>query len=216
MKEIGKSLEESLLKQVEQNNKQIEEKLNSIINQNQTYKSYAEKVKDNVEVSNLESIIKETKNDDLVQERERELRSANLIIYGVDEAPEAPDNQTNPQVHDEKFISSFLEVIGVTSRPKQIMRLGKRNDNSKRPIKLVMNNTDDKEKVMSRLGNLKNADEVFRKLSVREDYTIKERELIREWVNKAERKNVEENTKAWKVRGTPKNGLRLVKITKQR
>ena len=79
-----------------------------------------------------------------------------------------------------------------------------------------MNNTDDKEKVMSRFGNLKNADEVFRKLSVREDYTIKERELIREWVNKAERKNVEEITKAWKVRGTPKNGLRLVKITKQR
>ena len=37
MKEIGKSLDESLLKQVEQNNKQIEEKLNSIINQNQTY-----------------------------------------------------------------------------------------------------------------------------------------------------------------------------------
>ncbi|MEO2160791.1 MAG: hypothetical protein ABGX14_06775, partial [bacterium] len=136
--------------------------------------------------------------------------------YGSNENPEAPDNQTNSNVHNEKFIFSFLEVIGVTTHPKQIMRIGKRNDKGMRPIKLVMNSTDDKEKVMSRLGNLKNADEVFNKLSVRDDYTIKERELIREWVNKAEKKNVEENTKAWKVRGTPKNGLRLVKIAKRR
>ena len=37
---------------------------------------------------------------------------------------------------------------------------------------------------MSRLCNLKNADEIYRKLSIRDDYTIEEREEIREWVNK--------------------------------
>ena len=74
------------------------------------------------------------------------------------------------------------------------------------------------------------------KVSVRDNYTIEERELIKEWVKKAEQKNKEENTycifmlfkliysyiwgynntQAWKVRGTQKKyGLRLVKITKR-
>ena len=69
---------------------------------------------------------------------------------------------------------------------------------------------------MSILRNLKNAEEIYRKVNVRDDYTIEEREQIREWVKKADRKNKDENTDAWKVRGTPKNGLRLVKITKRR
>ena len=73
----------------------------------------------------------------------------------------------------------------------------------------------DKDTIMSRLGNLKNAVEIYRKVSVRDDYTSEERGLIKEWVNKAEKKNKEENTQAWKVRGTPKNDLRLVKITKR-
>ena len=73
----------------------------------------------------------------------------------------------------------------------------------------------DKDTIMSRLGNLKNAEEIYRKVSVRDDYTSEERGLIKEWVTKAEKKNKEENTQAWKVRGTPKNGLRLVKITKR-
>ena len=57
---------------------------------------------------------------------------------------------------------------------------------------------------MSRLSNLKNAEEIYRKVSVRDDYTIEEREQIREWAKKADRKNKDENTDAWKVRGTPK------------
>merc|ERR1712096_137933 len=101
--------------------------------------------------------------------------------------------------------NSFLDTIGVTSRPKQIIRLGKSNGERKRPVKLIMNNSEDKDSVMSRLVNLKNAEEIYRNLSVRDDYTIEERELIKEWVKKAEQKNKEEDTQEWRVRGTPKN-----------
>ena len=79
-----------------------------------------------------------------------------------------------------------------------------------------MNNAAEKESIMSRLVNLKNAEEIYRSLSVRDDYTVEERAQINEWVNRAEQKNQEENTRDWKVRGTPKNGLRLVKITKRK
>ena len=166
-----------------------------------------------LEATILANVIKKTKNDDLIQEKERELRSANFIIYGVDEISE---NEDILKAQDENFIALFLETIGLTLHPKQIKRLGK-PDNIKRQrsIKVCMDNTANKELVMSRLPNLKNADEVYRKCSVRDDYTFEEREQIREWVKKAEEKNKQDNTQAWKVRGTPKNGLRLVN-TKQR
>ena len=65
---------------------QIESKIDKVINHNE---SYASKLKDhNKEVNNITNIIKASKNDDLVQEREREERSANLIIYGISEVCE--------------------------------------------------------------------------------------------------------------------------------
>ena len=116
-----------------------------------------------------------------------------------------PDNQASI---DEMFIDSFLKIIGITSHPLKIIRLGKRNDNNTRP-KLVMNSSAEKIQVMSRLCNLKNADEIYRKLSIRDDYTIEEREEIRESVNKAEQRNKIENTQSyvWKLRGAQKTGF---------
>ena len=78
-----------------------------------------------------------------------------------------------------------------------------------------MKNADDKEKVMSSLKKLKDAESIYHQLSIRDDYTIEERELVKKFVQDAAKRNEEENTTAWKVRGTPKNGLRLVKITRR-
>ena len=60
------------------------------------------------------------------------------------------------------------------------------NEGNKRPVKLIMNSSEEKGKIMSRLPNLRNAEDIYRKLSVRDDYTLEERELIKEWVHKAE------------------------------
>ena len=188
---------------------QIEAKINEALDKNN---SYADTLKSNLEVNNFAAVIKTTKNDDLIEKKERERRSANLIIYGIDEVS---DDQNNVNEHDKKFVHSFLDIIGITTFPKQIVRLGKPNENKMRPVKLVMAKSGDKGTIMSRLGNLKNAEEIYRKVSVRDDYTSEERGLRKEWVTKAGKKNKEENTQAWKVRGNPKNGLRLVKITKR-
>ena len=81
---------------------------------------------------------------------------------------------------------------------------------------LVMKSITDKDQIQARLVNLREAEEIYRKVSVRGDYTIKERELIKDMVNQAHMKNATEETDTWKLRGTPKNGLRLVKITRRR
>ena len=78
---------------------------------------------------------------------------------------------------------------------------------------MTLKNSEDKEKIMSSLNKLKNANETLRSISVRDDYTIEERQLIKTMTEEAKRKNESENVTHWKVRGTPKNGLKVVKIT---
>jgi hypothetical protein len=158
----------------------------------------------------LTTAFRNRKNEEIVNEAERERRSTNLIIYGVNE----PSIESEKE-DDQSFVSSLLDKIGVAQRPKHILRLGQRTEDKIRPVKLVMENENAKDTIMARLGNLKNAEDVFRKISVREDYSREEREMVQDMVRKAAEKNAAENTQEWKVRGTPKTGLRLVRITKR-
>ena len=111
-------------------------------------------------------------------------------------------------------------MLGTDVNPESFTRLGKLNEDSSetndkkksRPLRICMKTTTDKETVMRRLSNLKNADERYKHVSVKDDYTYEEREIIREWQEMANKKNEEENTNTWRCRGNPKNGMRLVKI----
>ena len=76
-----------------------------------------------------------------------------------------------------------------------------------------MSSSDDKEQIMLSLRKLKNAEAPLRSISIRDDYTIEERQLIKSMQEEAKRRNEAVNVTHWKVRGTPKNGLRVVKIT---
>ena len=104
------------------------------------------------------------------------------------------------------------------AQPKNYIRLGKLNAKKKRPLKVVMENKYEKENVMLNLRQLKGTQIEFGKISVTEDHTIEERQEIKSWVEKAQAKNQDEddNSKTiWRVRGSPKNSLRLVKLTRQ-
>ena len=70
-----------------------------------------------------------------------------------------------------------------------------------------MNNVTDKDNIMARLGNLKNAEDIYHQLSVRDDYTIEERNQIKEWVKKADQKNRDENTQRGKCEAVQKTAF---------
>ena len=67
---------------------------------------------------------------------------------------------------------------------------------------------------MSSLSKLKEAPDMFRKISVTEDYTIEERAEIRKKIKEAKNKTETEGKGKFmfKVRGTPKNGLKIVRV----
>ena len=75
---------------------------------------------------------------------------------------------------------------------------------------------EEKKQVQSRLVNLKEAEVTYRKVSVRDDYTQRERKLVSDMIGQAKERNKNENTNTWKVRGTPEKGLHLVKISRRR
>ena len=73
------------------------------------------------------------------------------------------------------------------------------------------------DKIMGNLRNWKDQAK-FRGLSITDDDTMTERQLIKQWSQKAKENNSKEAPDVeyvWKVRGTPKNGLRMEKILKK-
>ena len=99
----------------------------------------------------------------------------------------------------------MFNLLGCQKKPKTIMRLQTIQTGKPRPLKLEMSNINDKEQVMKRLVNLKNAPDEYRKINVRDDLSLQERNLVKEWIKKAAKRHEEENTDEWRVRGTPKN-----------
>ena len=82
---------------------------------------------------------------------------------------------------------------------------------------LMTNSEVDKQKIMESLSKLKGKAD-FKGISITEDYTLAERQLLTEWREKAKAKNSEEEPNSRYVRrvwGTPKNGLMLKKLLKQ-
>ena len=79
-----------------------------------------------------------------------------------------------------------------------------------------MKSKEEKDDFMSKLWMLKNVRMKFKGMSITHDYTLEERKMIREYVEEANRRNkAETNEYRWKVRGTPRGGLWLMKITNQ-
>ena len=70
-----------------------------------------------------------------------------------------------------------------------------------------------KSTIFKNLSNLKQLDQ-YKGIGLTDDYTASEREVLREWTNKARERNEKENDNSviWRVRGTPKNGLFLKKF----
>ena len=81
----------------------------------------------------------------------------------------------------------------------------------------MFNSEEDKEKVLENLRNLKD-NLIYKGISITNDFTFSERMLIKEFHDQAKSKNKQEEENesniVWRVRGTPKNGLILKKLTK--
>ena len=159
-------------------------------------------------IENFRTIMMKTKNEELAEQKDKKERACNIIMHGKEDG----DNKQE----DVSFVNTLLQTVGGNITPKSIIRLGRYDTNRKRPIKVILQNEENKDKIMDNLRNLKDKDE-YKGISITEDYTVSEREIIKEYSDKAKEKNSlePENTNyIWRVRGTPKNGLTLKRFMK--
>ena len=158
--------------------------------------------------------MEETKNGELVEEKEKKLRTKNSIIHGVEES--SSDNKDDAIKSDDIYINNFIAALKVTSTVKSASRIDLPAQDKNRPIKVVVNTEEERNRIFSNLRNLKGIPE-YKTISVTEDYTITERQMIKDWSDKTKEKNKNESPNfkfLWRVRGNPKNWLRLKRFLK--
>ena len=113
---------------------------------------------------------------------------------------------------DTELVKDIFAATATHQEPVYINRLGPKKEGKIRPLIIRMQNSDEKEAFMSR-WMLKNVRMKFKNVSITNDYTLDERMMIRRCVEEAKRRNTSgTNGYLWKVRGTPKTGLKIVKI----
>jgi len=174
--------------------------------------SYANAARPDTPVNNdFRNLIIAGKNEERIEERDKKVRENNIIIHGCIES--------DSDDHDKTFVHDMLKEISVgIVNTKSITRVGKTDSGKSRPIKVSFNNIDEKTKVMTNLRFLKGK-ETYNKVSITEDYTISERKMIKDYVERAKQQNRELGDEAKSivvVRGSPKNGLYLKEIMKEK
>src|SRR6267154_393378 len=163
------------------------------------------------DVSSVQSVLDDTRKM-ATEERERESRSHNIIIYRV---PESDIKEDRPK-DDKTFCLELLNVVlGVDTSDSElsIFRVGKKDTNN-RPLMVKFREKTLKNRVMENLSKLKNADQRFKNISITHDLTLNERADLKILLEEAKKKQIEETGEyIWRVRGLP-GQLKLVKLKK--
>jgi len=147
------------------------------------------------------------------EEKDRESRSHNIIIYRV---PELEGRDERLKADKDFCIALCNEALDLDVQEndiKSLFRLGKRGE-SHRPLLIQFREKTIKNRVMESLFKLRMADDKFKNISVTHDLTRSERVECKHMVEEAKKKQQEEQGEFhWRVRGLP-GQLKLVKFRK--
>ena len=193
LEQFGRELKDNLLKEVSNNHRKIEEKLNQAMSGNM---SFADKVMNAdppgetyhapKETTDFRTIMKVARNEELAEESEKKQRACNIIIHGVKE--DSSLNKEEASANAREFVTQLIGTLGLSTAYKNCLRIGKFDPSKKRPIKVVLNSEAGKNNIMENLKALK-GQESFRGISLTYECTVTERQLIKEYSEKAKENN---------------------------
>jgi hypothetical protein len=131
------------------------------------------------------------------EEKEIVRRRNNIIIYKVQES-DTEDHEVRVASDQSFFSGLWEESLGlgpVADNVVKIHRLGKkREDNSARPMLIQLNSDTAKDRIMSNLRKLKNAEERYKKISVAHDLTAKQRMAVKSALSQAQQAHSDADT----------------------
>ena len=189
---IDKKLDQKL-KIIETFNENIKEQGSGSASDPLIIPSFTDKLKGGT--TDFREILRQTHNEEKLEQREKEQTVKNFIIHGLAETGDTGDRLKE---NDETMINSILALIGTSSQSKKITRLGKKMENKPRTLKIEMCAIQEVESLVANLSRIKGSSNEFGKISVTEDYTKNECEVIKRYVVELDPNYI------YKIRGTPK------------
>jgi hypothetical protein len=164
------------------------------------------------DLSKVQQVLEDTKQK-AEEEKEKELRANNVIIYRVPESDDREDRGKEDKKFCVSLVKETLEIDVTEEDFVKVFRLGKRGD-SCRPLLIQFRERGTKNRVMETLFKLKTAEEKFKNISVTHDMTPLERIACKNLVAEAKSKQLTEQGEfKWRVRGLP-GMLKLIRVHK--
>ena len=177
--------------------------------------SYAKIAAIDINTTRDSGIELEVAEDEIEKTKSKEIKetSLNIIIHGVEELMDMDPKEL--EYEDRKYVENIvMEQMGIRSTPTRIQRIGiftqdRASKESYRPLKVSLESFEVKSQFLRSLTRLKG-----QFIKITEDLTKQERILVREWQDKASKKNEIEQNKfyKWRVRGSPRSRLYLKKV----
>ena len=216
---IEQRINQTIKENVETIGKRIEDSFSNNIKQleSKTEKSFANVVKENFKEHqntppNLRDIIKEARNEEQKEVKDKKNRRNNIIIHGANDIDSG--NEEENIKHDKEFFDVLMTDLNIRMTTKTISRIGERDPMKKRPMKIALGSATEKDQLMKSLKRLK-GNLRYKGISITDDYTKAERQLFKTWSEKAKEKNAQESYESnivWRVRGSPSVGIYLKKF----
>jgi len=177
-------------------------------------KTFSEATKENgpyQSIKTMRELLRSEKMEEKLEEQRIRSKELNIIIHGI------PEKDTD---YDTDFVNELLDDTSIyTEQELYVSRIGQSSKSKQRPIKVIFSDVGKKNQFMRNLNKLKDISKYY-KMSITDDLTKTERELIKLWKNKADQRNkVDKNSNyVWRVRGSPRGsrGLYLKKIVDTR
>ena len=165
------------------------------------------------DMTRVQQVLDETKKK-ADEEKDREGRSNNIIIYRVPEV-DGSDRVKSDKAFCVQLANEALEIDMGEDDIKSVFRLGKKSDIN-RPLLVQFRERTCKNRVMESLFKLKNSDDKFKNISITHDMTKQERSDCKALVDQAKQKQSEEKGEyLYRVRGLP-GAMKVIRIQKNR
>ncbi len=162
--------------------------------------SWAELFKTSADQKNCDvakTIARAAVQEQVKESKGREDRDSNLIIFRVKESNKAEPELR--QVEDLDFVNKLFEEkleVGQINIDKTV-RLGKKEEEKNRPLKVILQDKQDKRKIMASLYKLQYVDDTYKNISVQNDMSLEERDITKKLLAEAKAKNEAEESKEY-------------------
>jgi hypothetical protein len=164
------------------------------------------------DMSKVQQVLDETKKR-ADEEKDRESRSNNVIIYRVPEV-DGSERVKGDKTFCIQLANEALELDMAEDDIKSAIRLGKKGD-VHRPLLVQFREKSSKNRLMESLFKLKDSDEKFKNISITHDMTKQERSDCKALVEQAKQKQSEEKGEyLYRVRGLP-GAMKVIRMHKK-